>query len=243
MSTDPEAVITPSVEGLRSILRAAKTEPSVKRFVLTSSSVAVSLPTMEKEFSFDSKRWNDDAIKQAYAAPPHPDSQAFAVYAASKALAEKAMWEFVEKEKPSFVANAVLPNFTMGPTLHDSLRSSTHNWLRGMYNNDPQGDAVMKMIGSQYWVSVEDIARLHVAGVMLEDVKNERLFGFTDKYTYNGFLEEMKKIDPKRTLPDPVADPGRDLSTVENGRAEEVLKLIGRPGWEDFEETFRANLA
>ena len=243
MSPDPEKVITPSVEGLRSILKAAAAESSIKRFVLTSSSVAVSLPIMETEFSFDSNAWNEPAIKQAYAPPPHPDTQAYAVYAASKALAEKAMWEFVEKEKPSFIANAVLPNFTIGPTLHETLRNSTHNWLRGMYNNDQEGVYIMKMIGSQYWVNVEDIARLHVAGVKLEEVKNERLFGFTAKYTYNGFLEDMRKRDPNRNLPDPIEDPGKDLSTVENGRAEEVLKLLGRPGWATFEETWEANLA
>ena len=242
MSTDPEKVVTPTVNGLRTILRAAKAEKTVKRFVLTSSSVAVSVPIMEKEFAFDSKTWNDAAIAQAYAPPPHPDSQAYAVYAASKALAEKALWQFVDEEKPGFVANAVLPNFTMGPTLHESLRSSTHTWLRGMWNDDAALDALMKMIGSQYWVSVEDIARLHVGAAMLEEVRGERLFGFTAKYTYNGFLAEMRKLDAQRKLPEPVEDPGRDLSTVENGRAEEVLKLMGRPGWESFEDTFRANL-
>ena len=242
MSPDPEKVITPSVEGLRSILRAAKAVPSIKRFVLTSSSVAVSVPIMEKEFAFDSQAWNEASIQQAYAPPPHPDSQAFAVYAASKALAEKALWDFVAKERPGFVANAVLPNFTMGPTLHEQLRGSTHNWLRDTWNNEPAGDAIMKMIGSQYWVSVEDIARLHVGAVMLDEVHNERLFGFTDKYSYNGLLKEMRRLDAERTLPAPMEDPGRDLSTVENGRAEEVLKLMGRPGWEKFEDTFKANL-
>ena len=223
-------------------MRAANAQESVKRFVATSSSVAVSVPVMEKEFAFSSQAWNEDSIKQAYAPPPHPDAQPFIVYAASKALAEKALWEFVAKEKPRFVVNAILPNFTMGPTLHDELRGSTHTWLRGTWNREPAGDNMMKMIGSQYWVSVEDIARLHVAGVMLEEVKNERLFGFTEKYTYNGFLAEMRKLDPDRKLPEPVEDPGRDLSTVENGRAEEVLKLMGRPGWEGFEDTFKANL-
>lgn len=41
------------------------------------------------------------------------------VYAASKTLAERAAWDFIEKEKPPFDLTAILPVFNFGPYIHE----------------------------------------------------------------------------------------------------------------------------
>lgn len=43
----------------------------------------------------------------------------FSVYCASKIIAERAAWDFIEKEKPSFDFATVLPAFNFGPILHE----------------------------------------------------------------------------------------------------------------------------
>lgn len=57
--------------------------------------------------------WNDEAIKQAYN-PDAPDyMKGMFVYAASKTEGEKAAWKWMEKNKPGFQFNTVLPDFTV----------------------------------------------------------------------------------------------------------------------------------
>lgn len=41
------------------------------------------------------------------------------MYAASKALAERAAWDFVEKEKPSFDLSVINPVYNFGPFIHE----------------------------------------------------------------------------------------------------------------------------
>ncbi|GAQ07540.1 aldehyde reductase 2 [Aspergillus lentulus] len=62
--SDPKKVITPMLEALRSFLRSATKEPSVKRFVLTSSAIAALTPQPEKEIHIDASTWNDSGIER-----------------------------------------------------------------------------------------------------------------------------------------------------------------------------------
>ena len=114
---DPNVVVTGSVSGVNLALRAAAKTPSVKRFVLTSSSVSVLFPQPGVDITVDETTWNEEALKIAWAPPPYKEERAYPVYAASKVEGEKALWKFMQEEKPQFVANAVLPNFNMGKIL------------------------------------------------------------------------------------------------------------------------------
>jgi nucleoside-diphosphate-sugar epimerase len=54
-------------------------------------------------------------------------------YRASKTLAERAAWDFIEKEKPQFDLVTVNPPFVLGPVIHqitkpDSLNTSVAAW-------------------------------------------------------------------------------------------------------------------
>ena len=113
-SADPNQVVAPTVAGVLNILRSAARMPSVKRFVLTSSSVAALFPQPGKEITVGADDYNDEAEDIAWAPAPYEPERAFAVYAASKNAGEKAFWKFVKEEKPNFVANTVLPNFNVG---------------------------------------------------------------------------------------------------------------------------------
>lgn len=115
-SEDAEAVVSGVVHSVQNVLRAAVAEPRVKRFTLTSSSTAALLvkPGVEGIVA-TVDTWNEEAVRAAkkgegVGSNPLP----FVVYAASKTEGEKALWEFVSKEKPNFVANAILPNWNLG---------------------------------------------------------------------------------------------------------------------------------
>ena len=91
-SPDPNKIITPMVEGVRNILQSAAKEPSIKRFVITSSAIAAVQPQPNTEIYVDSNKWNDDSIERAWRPPPYEQERMWDVYAASKAQVEHEFW-------------------------------------------------------------------------------------------------------------------------------------------------------
>ena len=134
-SPDPNEVITPTVAGLKFLLRSAAKMSSVKSFVYTSSSVSAS--AADQPLVLDASTWNDVQIKEAWSvtSAPFPATHANAVYSASKAEGEKAFWKFIEDESPQFRANAVLPDATIGEVLNTQGTMSTGGWIRAVYEN------------------------------------------------------------------------------------------------------------
>jgi len=118
-------VIPATVNAITSILNSCLTVPSIKRFVYTSSSVAVSLPKPNVPCAYDSSSWNEEDVKAAWAPEPWGDSHQWTVYAASKTEAEKALWKFRDEKKPGFSINSVLPATNFGPVITPDTVSST----------------------------------------------------------------------------------------------------------------------
>lgn len=129
---------------MTSLLRSASNSLSIKSFVYTSSSMASAggISGRNPHQTIDSSTWNEGQIKEAWSVTeePFPVTHAAVVYGASKAEAEKAFWKFVEEEKPSFRANAVLPDALLGEVLTTQGSLSTGAWVRMVFEN--QGDFV-----------------------------------------------------------------------------------------------------
>lgn len=90
-NSDPNKVIPEVLAGVNGILKSATKEPSVKRFVYTSSSTAATAPRPNQEFAIDTSSWNDADIKAAHQPPPYQDDRKWAVYGASKTEGEQAV--------------------------------------------------------------------------------------------------------------------------------------------------------
>lgn len=71
-------------------------------------------------------------------------------------------------------------------------------------------------------------------------MKNERLFSFAHPYTWNDILAVFRKLYPNRKFIDDTPNLGQDLSRVANGRAEELVRRFGLPGWTSLEESVDA---
>lgn len=138
-SPDPNAVIPPTIAGVTNLLYAASKEQSVKSFVYTSSSLASAGGILgpNKHVNIDTSTWNDNAINEAWkvTSPPFPPTAPAVVYAASKVEAEKALWKFVEEEKPHFQVNTVLPDANLGEVLSLQGSLSTGAWVRMIYED------------------------------------------------------------------------------------------------------------
>jgi nucleoside-diphosphate-sugar epimerase len=244
---DPNAVIPEVIDGIKSILKSTQKEPLVKRFVYTSSSTACAGPKPNKVFTIDADTWNDEEVEAAWAPPPYEDDRKWAVYGASKTLAEQEMWKFVEEEKPGFVANAVLPNANFGPLIEKSQPGSTNQWPKIVYSG---GVKILKDVPPQWFVDVRDTALLHLACLISEDIANERVFGFSEPFNWNSLLAIARQIKPGGKIVGPDGEEVKDLENNDQdlsiiagkARAESILRSLGREGFRSLEESFKDNV-
>lgn len=117
LDPNPHNVVPGTISGTVNALEAAAQEPSVKRFVLTSSSLAALFPKPNRPVKVTADTWNDEAVELAYRDPPYEPERALPVYAASKTLSEREAWKFMDEMKPGFTLNTVLPNINFGASL------------------------------------------------------------------------------------------------------------------------------
>ena len=240
-SYDPNSAIPLVVKGTLNALESAAKEPTLKRVVITSSSTAAASPQPNVEFSMDESTWNETAVKAAWAPPPYEGLQRrLDVYSASKTQSEQAAWKWMKEHNPHFVLNTVLPNANIGKVLSPEHQGypSTAGWVKALWDGF-EGTEDLKFNPPQYFVNVQDNARVHVAALIFPDVQNERLYAFTAPYSWNDMLAIFRKLFPERKFIDDMPNLGRDLSKVANQRAEELIKRFSRPGWTDLEGSIK----
>ncbi|KAL1846458.1 hypothetical protein Plec18170_009184 [Paecilomyces lecythidis] len=237
LKPDPKDVIPKAVEGALNVLKAAAKEPAVKRVVLTSSSSAALIPKPNVEgIVVTEETWNDAAVKAAWDESIPAEQKSYTVYAASKTEAERQSWKWIEENKPGFIFNSVLPNMNYGRILAPEIRGSTMGWTRQLFDGN---DSAVKLLPPQWFVDVEDTARLHVIALLDPAVKSERLFAFAAPLNWTDVIGILRKLRPYRQFPNPPENEGRDLTDIKpSKRAEQLIRdFFGRPGWTSLEES------
>ncbi|EXF86353.1 NAD dependent epimerase/dehydratase [Colletotrichum fioriniae PJ7] len=235
-STIPQDVIPTSVAGALNALKATNKSPAVKRFVLTSSSVAAALPRPEEEgveVSFHS--WNTDSVISAWQEGHDDPQRAWHVYTASKVEAEGAVWDF-HRSDTTRRADLII-NTDQVNQGHASTSSFIQSMWYGMHSDR------LSQIPAQYFVDVQDTARLHVAGAVLHSVQNERIFAWAEPWNFNRILEILRIHYPQRMFLENFHHE-HDLSSVSGprSRALEILNQLGRDGFVSLEDSILGNV-
>jgi nucleoside-diphosphate-sugar epimerase len=242
MSTIPDDVIKPTVDGLLYLLKAAAKVDSIKRIVYTSSSAAIWTPRPNEDISFTETSWNDADVAETKKFPEielHP----MTVYAASKVYAEQAMWKFVAEQKPGFQVTSILPETILGKIIDESQaqRFITSGFPRMIYQG--QLSQIKDFMAPRYYVNTADCALLHVAGLVLPGTAGSRLFAYAQPYNWNLMLHTLRELYPRRTFDKDLENLGTDTSRVPNDLAEEILseireKVYGTSGgWVPFKSS------
>ncbi|KAK2684760.1 hypothetical protein QWA68_016290 [Fusarium oxysporum] len=245
-SADPNAVIPQAVSFAQNALKSAYKERSVKRFVFTSSSLAaissaLGVPGVE----VTENSWNDFAVKAAWAPPPRTQERGGIVYAASKIEAEKAVWKYHQENRerrPDLVVNTVLPSFNFGKSLDPVNQGfpSTSALPVALWNG--QVTPFHRIVVPQYYIDVQDTGRLHVAAAIFDKLRDDRIFGFAGRFSWDDALNILRKAAPDRKLPDNFSG-GSDPNEIKpRDEAEQLLRDLGRPGWVSLEETILASI-
>jgi nucleoside-diphosphate-sugar epimerase len=207
-------LIIPAREGALRVLRAAR-DAGVKRVVLTSSFAAIGYGHPQLNRPFDENDWTI------------PDSPETTPYAKSKTLAERAAWDFIQREGGTLELSVVNPVGVFGPALAPDTSTSILIVQRLM-NGDLPG------MPNLYFglVDVRDVADLHLRAMTNPAAKGERFLAVAGDFVAMADIAQMLKRRmgaaaskvPTRRLPDwlvrivAVFDPSVRLITGELGK-------------------------
>lgn len=153
-----DELIVPARDGTLRVLRAAR-DAGVKRVVLTSSFAAIGYGHASYDKVFDEEDWTD---------PNGPDMQP---YLKSKVLAERAAWDFVDREGGSLEMSVVNPVGIFGPVLGPDISASIAFVKRLLEGAPPLPGLNFGM------VDVRDLADLHILAMTADAAKGQRFIG------------------------------------------------------------------
>ncbi|KKY21505.1 putative ketoreductase [Phaeomoniella chlamydospora] len=219
----PTELLEPAVNGTVGILKAIKASaPNIKRVAITSSFAAI-VNVQKHPEKYDESVWNPVTYEDGI----NDRSQ---TYRASKTLAEKAAWEFIEREKPSFTISTINPPMVYGPIVHylnnlDSINTSNARFvslIRGEWKTGLPPSA------TNIWVDVRDLALAHVRAIEVPEAAGKRFFVTAGPYSNKDIADIVKKNFPEYADKLPAeykADYPDPMFAIDNARSKDILGL------------------
>ncbi len=151
-----DEVIVPARDGALRVLRAAR-DAGVRRVVLTSSFAAIGYGTTQIERPYTERDWTDPASPQLSA------------YVKSKTLAERAAWDFMQREGGGMELVAINPVGIFGPVLGPDYSSSIQLVRRLLQGTPPALPQLAFGV-----VDVRDAVELHLRAMTAPAAAGER---------------------------------------------------------------------
>ncbi len=220
---DPDELIVPAREGTVRVLKAAR-DAGARRVVLTSSFAAVGYsPKAVRDYT--EADWTD------------PNTPGLAPYPRSKAIAERAAWDFIETEGRDTELVVVNPTFIAGPSLVSALRSTLTGFKAII-------EGTMPALPRQRFgvVDVRDVAGAHITAMATRAAAGKRYLLLADgpTITWLGLAQILRDhLGPSGEHVTTVEAPGEEPSplTIHNDRAKQELGWRPRPAETTIVET------
>lgn len=98
---------------------------------------------------------------------------------------------------------------------------------------------------TEWWIGVEDDARLHVLALLDPDVQSERIFACAEPFTWTQIYQTFKELRPENDkIPNPPENEGPTLLRVKpSSRAEQLLKKFYGHGWTSLKDNLADGIA
>lgn len=217
---DRDLVVTPARDGTVRVLRAAR-DAGVARVVLTSSFAAIGYSP--KPLNASGAREYDESDWTA------PDTAGLPAYPLSKAVAERAAWDFIEEEGGGTELVVLNPTWIAGPTLTSDARSSLQAFSAMLGGQMPL--APRQRFGI---ADVRDVASAHLAAMSTADAAGKRYLLLADGPTTSwlGVATVLHEHFGALAAKAPTEEvPGDDLPplVIHNERAKAELGFAPRP--------------
>ncbi|MEO1305368.1 MAG: aldehyde reductase [Pseudomonadota bacterium] len=182
---DPNELIIPAKEGALRALKAAKVA-GVKRAVMTSSFAAIAYGWGDaRPANLDESHWsNPDNLKDNTA------------YTRSKAIAEKAAWDYVSGDGAGLELTTINPVAVLGPAMSGDVSASLELVTQPMLNKVPAFPKLTFGI-----VDVRDVALAHVAAMEKPDAAGERFIVGERVLSFTQIGDVLREAYPGRKLP------------------------------------------
>jgi nucleoside-diphosphate-sugar epimerase len=208
-------LIVPAREGTLRVLRAAR-DAGVKRVVLTSSFAAIGYGHKERKAPFTEKDWTD------------PESEGLGAYPKSKTLAERAAWDFMQKEGGKLELAVVNPVGVFGPVLSRDYSASillVEKLMDGALPGCPKLNFGV--------VDVRDVADLHLRAMTNPAARGERFLAVAGDFLsmleiakiLKGRMGAAAKRVPTRELPNWMVR----LAGLRDPAVKLILPELGKP--------------
>ncbi|KAL0944860.1 3-beta hydroxysteroid dehydrogenase isomerase family protein [Colletotrichum truncatum] len=232
-------LIQPAKNGVRSIMAAAESHPSIKRVVITSSFAAVMNVDRKAPpyFEYTAKDWNPLTEEEARA----PETSPVVAYRASKKYAELTAWEWFtdgvdnERKVKGFDVVTLCPPMTFGPIVHPVNGVDNLNESNAMLWKIAKGETPLPVARVPFWIDVRDLAVAHVEAFLNPDAGGKRyLLGADDRFSYG--LAAKIMADNFGWAKEKVSQEDQTIDTshgLENKAAAEAFRIKYRT----FEET------
>ncbi|QRV94714.1 NADPH-dependent methylglyoxal reductase GRE2 protein [Ceratobasidium sp. AG-Ba] len=188
-------ILKPAIKGTTGLLQSIKNRgPTVKRVVITSSFAAiVDLSKGDRPgYAYSEKDWDPITEEEA-------KQNAGLGYTASKKLAEKAAWDFIENEKPGFDLVTLCPPMVYGPALQEvpSLDRLNHT-SEGFYAIFSGQDKELQQTLIKIWADVRDVAKAHLAAIEIPQAGNNRFLISEGQFNVGRLSDFIWKTYPER---------------------------------------------
>ncbi|KAF7716202.1 NAD dependent epimerase/dehydratase family protein [Penicillium ucsense] len=230
--------LDPAIKGTTGILKAIKAyAPSVKRVVVTSSFAAI-VNGKQHPKVYNEECWNPVTWEEAM----DPAN----TYRGSKTFAEKAAWDFVEKENPNFDLVTINPPLVFGPIVSylnslDAINTSNQrmrNIVQGQFK-----DAIPPT-GMWLFVDVRDVALAHVRAIEVAEAGGKRFLVaagfFSNKVLVEAVRETHPELESKLPPKDYPDDFPSELYEIDNSQSKKILGMEYRPLKETVADTVKS---
>lgn len=172
---DENELIMPARDGSLRVLKAAR-DADVRRVVLTSSFAAIGYGQNGRTAPYDEHDWTD------------PNAEGLAPYTKSKAIAERAAWDFLDREGGGMELAVVNPVGVFGPVLGPDYSTSILLVQRLMDGAIPGCPHLC--FGA---VDVRDVADLHLRAMTNPAAKGERFLAAAGDFLWMADIAKILK--------------------------------------------------
>ncbi|CAG9944877.1 unnamed protein product [Clonostachys rosea f. rosea IK726] len=225
-------MLEPAIQGATAILSAISQMPSsnCRRVVQMSSFSAILDPAkgLRPGYTYTDKDWNPVSYDEAVTIQNSSD-----LYLASKALSERAVWDWVKQQSPVFDVVCLNPSFVLGPHV-DRISSPNTVSTGAMLWSIIDSESIPPLLFGGY-VDVRDLAKVTAAALEIPEVAGER-FLVAHHFDWQTASDLARESFPALRGRIPVGDPGtgeakalKHIYQVDGTKVNQVLGIELRP--------------